>query len=73
VSRCEQPPRSQTRITAVFPEADRPLFSARRRSSPGQLKLANPVSPIRMNPRRLKGPAQESADGIFEHEDISIF
>ena len=45
-------------ITAVF-GADEPSgASARSFRRPGQLRPANPVSPRRMNPRRLNGPGQ---------------
>jgi len=55
-STCESPPGSHTMMTAVFSCAGLTAFSARSRSKPGSPSVAKPVSPMRMKPRRLKGP-----------------
>ena len=53
-------------MTAVFSRFGLAPVSARSRNNPGQLRLAKPVSPICMKPRRLKGPPQRVGRGASE-------
>jgi len=40
--------------------------------SPGNPRLAKPVNPICINPRRLNGPEHEKIEEVSVGEDISV-